>query len=269
MSAGREELLTRRLRELGRFAVAFSGGLDSRFLIHMAFRAGVAVQALHVNGPHTPFAEHAAALAWAERLGVPLAVLPLDPLSMPALRNNPKDRCYHCKKALFTALREAAGDLPLADGTNASDFGGYRPGLKALAELKIISPLADAGLTKTAIRQLAVATGMDDPEQAAQPCLLTRFNYGLAIPAKKLAAADAAERAVSGVLRNAFPGGPPEFRLRWPDAKNPVLHLARSESCPAPGRALLDELRRTLAPHGLSDIPIESVDSLSGYFDRL
>ena len=128
-------------------AVAYSGGLDSRFLIHMARRAGLDVRALHIRGPHIPAREHRYAVQWAADCGVPLTVIERDPLGMPELQNNPKDRCYHCKKAVFTALREAAGELPLCDGTNASDLGEYRPGLRALRELDIRSPLAEAGIS--------------------------------------------------------------------------------------------------------------------------
>ncbi len=261
--AEKEQALIDRLRTLGSLAVAFSGGLDSRFLIHEALRAGLSVRALHAAGPHIPAAEHRAALAWAAGRGVPLAVVPLDPLAMPALRNNPRDRCYHCKKAVFAALKQAAGEIPLADGTNASDSEGYRPGLKALAELGVISPLADAGLDKKAIRALAAATGMDNPGQAALPCLLTRFNYGLAVTPEKLAALDAAEQAVERVLR-AHRAEAPGFRLRWLAPQKAALHLA----VPALDPALARMLRTILAEHGFAGVPVETVPELSGYFDR-
>ncbi len=265
--AAQAQALERNLRGLGAFAVAFSGGLDSRFLIHMALRAGASVRALHATGPHVPSAEHAEALVWAKKRGVPLTVLPLDPLTMPALRNNPKDRCYHCKKSIFTAMKEAASGLPLADGTNASDFDGYRPGLKALAELGILSPLAEAGLSKADIRRIAAATGMDEPDQAARPCLLTRFAYGLPLTAEGLAAVDAAEGAVTACLRSLAPSAPPDFRLRYTAPESPVLHLALPGASLGP--ELLFALRAALAPHGLKDIPIEAVATLSGYFDRI
>ena len=266
--AEQAQALEQNLRSIRHLAVAFSGGLDSRFLIHAALRAGVSVQALHVAGPHIPAAEHEHAVAWARQRGVPLTVLPLDPLTMPALRGNPKDRCYHCKTAVFTALKAAAAALPghpaLADGTNASDSQGYRPGLRALAELGIISPLAEAGLTKDAIRRLAADTGMDDPGQAALPCLLTRFDYGLTITAEKLQALDVAERAVEAVLRTHYGPTAPGFRLRWLAQDSTVLHLEAKDLPPA----LVQDLRETLAATGFARTPVEAVRTLSGYFDR-
>ena len=244
-------------------AVAYSGGLDSRFLIHAALRESLDVQALHVRGPHIPRQEYAFALDWATSRNVPLTILDLNPLAMPALRQNPKDRCYHCKTAVFSALRESAGTLPLCDGTNASDLGEYRPGLKALAELGIRSPLAETGIPKTAIRAIAAATGLEDPDQAAQPCLLTRFAYGATLSADLLAAVDRAEDAVRDVLAaHGVPDTP--FRFRFETPETPALHLTRETFGPETKTALAQALERA----GFPGAPVRYMDSLSGYFDR-
>ena len=246
----------------GAVAVAFSGGLDSRFLIHMARRNAIAVQALHVRGPHIPSQEHAFALRWAASHNIPLTLVACNPLTMPVLAKNPKDRCYHCKKALFTALREAAGGLPLCDGTNVSDFGEYRPGLQAIAELGILSPLAEAGITKQDIRAIAAATGMDDPEQAAQPCLLTRFGYGETITLDQLLAVDMAEEAARAVFaKHNIPNAP--FRVRFETARTPALHTSLETVSPALAKDLAD----ALATAGLSGVPVRQMQTLSGYFD--
>lgn len=261
--------LAERLRTLaaatpsGRIAVALSGGLDSRFLVHMALRSGVGVLALHVAGPHIPAREHAFAVRWANSVAAPLTVVTCDPLALPALAHNPKDRCYHCKKTLFTALKAAAKDLPLCDGTNLSDSGEYRPGRAALHELGIHSPLAEAGLDKTGIREIAAATGMENPEQAAMPCLLTRFGYGSHLTSALLRAVDAAEEAVDAVFalhgrHNAA------FRLRYENAQTPALHLA---GAPLP-EALVADIRTALAATGFAGIPLRFLTRLSGYFDR-
>lgn len=245
-------------------AVAYSGGLDSRFLIHMARRAGLGVSALHVRGPHIPAREHAYAVQWAAAVGVPLAVIELDPLRLPELGNNPKDRCYHCKKAVFTALRNTAGALPLWDGTNASDMGEYRPGLRALRELGIRSPLAEAGIGKKDIREIAAATGMENPDQAARPCLLTRFGYGAALTPSRLAAVDAAEEAVRRVFAAHGLANEP-FRVRYEDECAAALHITRSGLPAGLGTDLADALARA----GFPGAPVRVMDSLSGYFDRV
>lgn len=243
-------------------AVAYSGGLDSRFLIHAIRLSGLNVRALHINGPHIPAHEHAYAAQWAYANNIPLEIISLNPFSLPVLRGNPEDRCYHCKKMIFTALREAAGPLPLCDGTNASDFGEYRPGLKALRELGIRSPLAEAGIDKRTIRELAAATGMENPTQAAQPCLLTRFPYGADISLPQLETVGKAEEAVRRVFTaRGQPDRP--FRVRYESAATFALHLT-GETSPA----LLAALASALEECGLPAVPLRTMDTLSGYFDR-
>lgn len=247
----------------GKMAVAYSGGLDSRFLVHAALREGFSVVALHVNGPHIPSAEHRYALQWASENGVRLEVVQLDPLANPLLRCNPRERCYHCKLTVFEALARAAGRLPLCDGTNASDLGEYRPGLRAIAELGIHSPLAACGLDKAAIRRLAASSGMANPQQAAQPCLLTRFPYGFPLRADLLSAVDAVEEAVGQALAEQGQGGRP-FRFRFEDEENAALHLGGE----LPGAGLEEELASTLASRHFEGSAIRHMPVLSGYFDR-
>lgn len=212
---------------MGALALAFSGGLDSRFLAFTAARAGVPLHLFHVRGPHVPEAETGEALAWAAGRGMALTVLELNPLDSPEVADNTEQRCYHCKTRLFTALREAARAVPLengrpfllCDGTNASDRGQYRPGLRALEELGVLSPLALSGLTKDDIRACAAASGMDAPHQQARPCLLTRYAYGLRPSGASLLALGGAEAAIGRVLatrRNllAAEAAPVDFRLR-------------------------------------------------------
>ena len=247
----------------GALAVAYSGGLDSRFLIHMALRNKISILALHIRGPHIPFREHAEAVAWAKAVAVPLTVIDSDPLTMPTLANNPKDRCYHCKKALFTTVRNAAKGLALCDGTNASDMGEYRPGLRAIAELGIHSPLAKAGMTKQDIHTIAAMTGMDNPDQAARPCLLTRFAYGEAISRGKLLAVDAAEEVAQAVFaKHGLPEAP--FRIRFENAHTPALHTSLQTIAPE----LKRDLVAALAQAGLSSAYIHQMQTLSGYFDK-
>ena len=247
----------------GKLAVAFSGGLDSRFLVHMGLRVGLSVVALHVNGPHIPSMEHRYAVAWAQKNKVSLQVVHLDPLTDSRLENNPIDRCYHCKTMVFSTLCKVAAPLPLCDGTNATDLGEYRPGLRALAELRVISPLAECGITKEDIRCFSATTGLATPNQAAQPCLLTRFDYGFSLNAATLAVVDKAENAVRTVLRR-FGKDETPFRLRYETPTMPALHMTQ----PPLDENICAALCETLADAGLPEASIRVLPSLSGYFDR-
>jgi uncharacterized protein len=252
-------------RSLGKLVIAFSGGLDSRFLLHTARRVGVSARALHISGPHIPLRETEEARQWAEEHGIALTLLQVDPLRNPALRANAPDRCYHCKRAAFRALlaETTAGEV-LCDGTNISDFSGYRPGLRALKELGVRSPLAEAGLSKDDIRRFARQTGMDRPEQKARPCLFTRYEYGLEPEASSLAALDEAERRVEEFFAADGHGEAiPPFRLRL--TKNgPVLHV-QVEALADRQQTALGAL---LLECGVQDARVEAVHQVSGYFDR-
>lgn len=246
-----------------RLAIAFSGGLDSRFLAYAAINAEISVLALHVNGPHVPAREHARAKQWAQENNVPLVVLPLDPLDNPLLKNNPKDRCYHCKTAMLAAVRQAAGALPVCDGGNASDLAEYRPGIKAVREQGVFSPLAETEFTKADIQRIGAQVGLDNPEQAAQPCLLTRFDYGAELDAPMLAATDKAEEAaLSALAAQGILGA--SLRFRHERAGAPSLHIAGG----ALREAALNDVAAALARAGFPNTPIRVVDSLSGFFDR-
>ena len=140
-----------------RFALAYSGGLDSRFLAHAAQRFGFEPVLLHIVGPHIPPEETDYARHWAASRALAYEELPADPLDLALVASGDRRRCYACKRNLFSLLK-ARTDLPLCDGTNASDAGQYRPGIRAVEELGILSPLASAGLTKADIHRCAALT---------------------------------------------------------------------------------------------------------------
>ena len=266
-------------------AVALSGGVDSRFLVHMALRAGCRVVALHATGPHVAPRETLWARDWAQRTGVRLMLVEFDPLPIPAVTSGSPDRCYHCKRALMQALRRAlpedAACAPLCDGTNADDLAAHRPGLRALHECGVRSPLAEAGIHKAHIRTLGAATGLAAPEQAARPCLLTRLPYGMRPSAPLLRRLSRAEAALEDM-------GLRDFRLRVRPGAPVLLQLGPSEAVaesggtsPHPGDMLLTGtaghlrrgidaavLRATLNDAGFPDADIASTDGVSGYFDR-
>lgn len=138
-------------RSLPACAIAFSGGLDSRFLCHAALLCGSRVLALHAQGPHIAAQESAEAQDWARRRGLPLRLVHYSPLPLAEVAANSRERCYACKRGLMAALRATLAltgqDAPctLCDGTNADDMRAFRPGLRALKEAGVRSPLAEAG----------------------------------------------------------------------------------------------------------------------------
>lgn len=248
------------LSTMPRVAIAFSGGLDSRFLCHVARLAGVDIIAVHARGPHIASGDSDAACHWAQAHGISLREINIDPLDLPEIRNNDRQRCYACKKAMLASLMsltqaDSRAGRVICDGTNADDTQLFRPGNRAVAEAGARSPLAEAGLGKSQIRQLARETGLDFPEQKARPCLLTRLAYGLNPDHATLTALAQAENEIATILPGAV-----DFRLRLLPA--PVLHL----SSPAPD--LHSQLATILAKHGFAEAEIETRSPLSGFFDR-
>ena len=146
-----------------RMALAFSGGVDSSYLLYAAKACGCDVAAFYAQSAFQPAFERRDAQRLAEQLDVPLNMIPLDVLAVEAVRANPINRCYYCKQAIFAALLTAAraqGYDCVMDGTNASDDAGDRPGMKALTELNVLSPLRLCGITKDQVRAYSRAAGL-------------------------------------------------------------------------------------------------------------
>lgn len=188
--------LIEHLRAIGPAAVAFSGGADSSLLVALAREAyGDEALALTVAAPQMALWELEEARQLARSLGVRHRVVEL-PL-LPAIRDNPPERCYLCKRALFRELLSVAalaGITRLLDGTNRDDLGDHRPGLRALAELGVLSPLADCGLTKSDVRALSRRLGLPTWDKPAYACLLTRLPHGSPVTEGTLRQIEAAER---------------------------------------------------------------------------
>lgn len=180
-------------------ALAFSGGTDSAYLLRAALDAGAEVAAYFVSTPFQPAFERADARRLAEELRIPFHVVEVDVLIAPQVADNPANRCYYCKKALFTALkRQAAADGydTIIDGTNASDDAGDRPGMVALRELGILSPLRLCGISKTEVRRRSREAGLFTWEKPSYACLATRFPTGRPITTEQLQKVEAGEAAL-------------------------------------------------------------------------
>ena len=229
-------------QENPRCALGFSGGVDSAYLLYAGVKAGADIRPYFIKTAFQPAFELADARKLAEGLGVEVTVLELDALADPRVAANPADRCYFCKQNLFRTLKERAiadGYPVLLDGTNASDEAGDRPGMRALAELSVRSPLRECGLTKAEIRARSREAGLFTWDKPAYACLATRVPAGEAITAETLARVEGAEDAL--------------FRLGYTDFRVRVFHGAARLQLPRGQmeRAVreAEELRQALKPY--------------------
>ena len=179
-----------------KIALAFSGGVDSAYLLYAAKQLGAEVRAYYVKTAFQPQFELDDAKRLAEELHADMTVLRVDILSDPKVAANPANRCYFCKKSIFSSILHAAsadGFTTLIDGTNASDDAGNRPGMQALRELKVYSPLRDCGLTKADVRRLSKEAGLFTWNKPAYACLATRIPAETPITPEDLARTEKAE----------------------------------------------------------------------------
>ena len=221
-------------RQNPRAALGFSGGVDSSYLLYAARQYGAEVQPYYIKTAFQPEFEFEDAKRLCREIGAELTVLELDALADPAVAANPADRCYFCKRALFGTLSRRAladGYTLLLDGTNASDDAGDRPGMRALRELAVRSPLRECGLTKAEIRARSKEAGLFTWDKPAYACLATRIPAGETITAEKLERTERAETYL-------FSLGLTDFRVRYfagaariqvPEGQVPLVLEKRAE----------------------------------------
>jgi uncharacterized protein len=208
------------LRDLKSCAIAYSGGLDSTFLIKVAYdtlgKNAVAVTATSSTYPKRELQD---AKLFAKTIGIPHVIIHSEELDIAKFSDNPPDRCYYCKKELFKKIKQIAQEHHLnavLDGSNADDRFDYRPGAKARQELGIQSPLYDVGLTKQEIRDLSQSLHLKSSEKPPLACLASRFPYGTKITKERLKQVESAEEYL-------FSLGIKQSRVRYHN------HIARIE----------------------------------------
>ena len=253
----KKQKLEQYLQELGSVAVAFSSGVDSTFLLKVASDVlkdnVIAVTAKSHSFPSRELKE---AVSFCEKEGIRQVVIESEELSIDGFRKNPKNRCYLCKKELFRKIIETASDNGIsyvAEGSNIDDNGDYRPGLAAIAELGIKSPLREVGLTKEEIRVLSKEMGLPTWDKPSYACLASRFVYGETISEEKLKMVEESEQLLLDL-------GFRQMRVR--------IHgnIARIEVLPDEFPKLLDEKVRSEVYSKLKNLGFDYVTmDLAGY----
>ncbi len=253
----RLEKLRSILSEMGAVVIAFSAGVDSTFLLKVAVDVlGGNVVAVTARSAVRAHQELDDARAFAASLGVEHVIVESHELETDAFTSNPPDRCYICKKGLFAELVQIAAERGMSgviDGSIQDDEDDYRPGVRALAELGVRSPLKEAGFTKPEIRAISKEMGLPTWDKPSSPCLVTRIPYGVEITPERLARIERAEAIIAGL-------GIRELRVRDHGS------VARIEVGVDDMKLLSDPANRTTVVSGLKKLGFTFVAlDLTGY----
>jgi len=228
-----------------RAALAYSGGMDSSYLLYAGLRCGADIRPYFLKTAFQPRFELEDARRLTADLGVPLTVVGCDILAESAVVTNPVNRCYYCKQALFSLLKRQAlsnGYSVLLDGTNASDQVDDRPGMRALQELGVLSPLRLCGLTKDDIRQRSHEAGLFTWDKPAHACLATRIPTGVTLTPDILKRVETAETALADL-------GFTDFRIRvYHDAARIQLPQSQMASAIEKREAILAAVKPCFFP---------------------
>jgi pyridinium-3,5-biscarboxylic acid mononucleotide sulfurtransferase len=240
--------------------LAFSGGVDSSFLLHVARDVlGDKLTALTSVSPTNPEDDTAAAVALARDLGVTHVVVDSNELEIPGYADNPTNRCYFCKDRLYDICAAAARDRKLAvilDGVNVDDLGDYRPGLRAANEHGVRHPLVDANLSKAELRAISRTLGLATWDKPASPCLSSRFPYGTEITVERLRRVAAAEATLRTL-------GFREVRVRF-HGELARIEVGRDELARFADPAVREAAIRGVRAAGFGDVTIDPEGFRSG-----
>jgi len=228
-------------KENSTVALAFSGGVDSSYLLYAGLKYGADVKPYFIKTAFQPEFELEDAYRIAEQVGVDITVLQIDILTEPLVVSNPDDRCFHCKTRLFQSLKQQAaadGYSILIDGTNASDDATDRPGMRALTELSVRSPLRECGITKDEVRCKSKEAGLFTWDKPAYACLATRIPTGREITAGLLSKVEQSEDIL-------FSMGFTDFRVRvYYDAARIQIPVAQIPAALEKREAILNEIKQ-------------------------
>jgi len=252
------------IQDHGPMLVAFSGGVDSSFLLAVAKEVlQENVTALMTVSSSTPPEDHAQAVALAHALKAELLLISHDELAIPQYAANPINRCYFCKDSLYDICRREAARLSyrtIADGVNLDDLGDYRPGIQAATEYQILHPLVEAGFTKAEIRQASRFLGLPTWEKPASPCLSSRVPYGTPITATMLSQIAQAETFIRSL-------GFHDLRVRH-HSTSARIELNREDLQKASSPAVISSFKEGLKQQGFATVLLDLEGYRSGVFNE-